>query len=95
MILGQPRNVEEYTPLHPSEFDGLRRNLQIAIDQSTPPEQPIQMDLGSLCRLCSTIMAMSRELMKLSPPPMLDVNGRPVVDIPPPKADCQDEGRQS
>ena len=96
MILGQPRSVEEYLPLHPTEFDGLRRNLQTAIEQATPPDQPIQMDLGSLCRLCSTVMAMSRELMKHAPPPMLDAGGRPVVDIPPAqKADCQDEGGQS
>jgi hypothetical protein len=65
MIIGQPKNVEEFPPLTPEEFAYLRQPLDAAIGQGVAMNQPAEVDLKVLCRLLSTVVAMSKELTRL------------------------------
>lgn len=62
MIIGQPKNVEEFQPLTPEEFAYLRQPLDQAIAQGVPLNQPAAVDLVILCRLLSTVVTLSRKL---------------------------------
>lgn len=64
MIVGQPKNVEGFPPITPEEFAYLRQPLDDALSQGVPLNQPAAVDLTVLCRLLSTVVAMSRELQK-------------------------------
>ena len=64
MIIGQPKNVEEFPPLSPEEFAYLRQPLDAAIAQGVPMNQPASVDLNVLCRLLSTVVATSKALMQ-------------------------------
>jgi len=64
MIIGQPKNVEGFPPITPEEFAYLRQPLDEALAQGVPLNQPAAVDLTVLCRLLSTVVAMSRELQK-------------------------------
>lgn len=64
MIIGQPKNVEGFPPISPEEFAYLRQPLDEALSQGVPLNQPAAVDLTVLCRLLSTVVAMSRELQK-------------------------------
>jgi hypothetical protein len=64
MIIGQPKNVEGFQPITPEEFAYLRQPLDDALSQGVPLNQPAAVDFTVLCRLLSTVVAMSRELQK-------------------------------
>jgi hypothetical protein len=65
MIIGQPKNVEEFPPLTPEEFAYLRQPIDAAIAQGVPMNQPASVDLNVLCRLLSTVVATSKALVQL------------------------------
>lgn len=92
MIIGQPKNVEEFPPLSPEEFAYLRQPIDAAIAQGVPMNQPAAVDLNVLCRLLSTVVATSKALMQFrdaesaQPAPIASLSDEvtdPVVDTSP------------
>jgi hypothetical protein len=71
MIIGQPKRLEDYAVLTPQEFEALRQQLDPGIAQGAPPETPVALDFGTVCRLAATIghfAVLNRELVqKLQP----------------------------
>lgn len=65
MIIGRPKNVEEFPPLSPEEFAYLRAPIDQAITQGIPFEQPVQVDFTVLCRLIKTVIVVSGELKRI------------------------------
>jgi hypothetical protein len=91
MIIGQPKNVEEFPPLTPEEFAYLRQPIDAAIAQGVPMNQPASVDLNVLCRLLSTVVATSKALVQLrdagssQPAPIASLSEEvtdPVVSLP-------------
>ena len=68
MIIGQPKQLEEYAPLSAQEFEILRKQIDPAIAQGVPPETPIQIEFGTVCRLASTVGHFAVQLQKLQNP---------------------------
>ena len=66
MIIGQPKTLEEYAPLSSQEFDILLKQIDPAIAQGVPPEAPIQIEFGTVCRLASTVGHFAVRLQKLA-----------------------------
>ena len=72
MILGQPKSLDEFTPLSPDEVVYLATPLLQAIQQGHPLEVEVGIPLGVLCRLIATVKMLGgrvEALSKLVPPP--------------------------
>lgn len=81
MIIGQPKRLEDYTVLTSQEFEALRQQLDPGIAQGAPPETPVSLDFGTLCRLAATIghfAVLNRQLVQ-----QLQPSAEPAAELPP------------
>lgn len=90
MIIGQPKSLEEYMPLTPQEFEGLRQQLDAGIVNGTPMNAPVGLDFGTVCRLASTIGHFAVRIEQLTnPKPEIDASGEPPLPILRPSAETE------
>ena len=85
MIIGQPKTIAEFAPLQPQEFNDIQAQVGPALAQGASPETPIQIDLGTLCRLLSTIGNFATaiaQLQQMVAPPTTETPEVP-TELPP------------
>jgi hypothetical protein len=78
MIIGAPRNITDFQPLEPHEFQHVATPVIQALQQGADPGMQAAVDFGVLCRLLVTVQmfalrvdALEKEVATLKEPPPL------------------------
>ena len=68
-IIGAPRNLTEFDPFTPEDMKMVAEPIQKALEGGVPPQAPVQLEIGVVYRLISTVLHLQAPAPRIEWPP--------------------------